>query len=66
MTNFIKSVSVQLRTRLIRDVTGASAVEYVLIAAIVGAGLIGGASVLGTQLNSMLNTIGTTVQSYSP
>lgn len=42
-----------------KDKSGATAIEYGLIAALVGVGIIVGAGVLGTNLNSLFNNIGT-------
>ena len=42
-----------------KDESGATAIEYGLIAALVGVGIIVGAGVLGTNLNSLFNNIGT-------
>ena len=38
--------------RFLRSERGVSAIEYALIAGLVGVALIGGATILGTQLNA--------------
>ena len=49
--------------RFARDESGATAVEYGLIAALIGVVIIAGATTLGTALNQKFNDIGTTVSS---
>ncbi|MFK0276069.1 Flp family type IVb pilin [Ensifer sp. NPDC090286] len=44
--------------RLLRDESGATAIEYGLIAALISVALIAGASTLGDSLNSTLNGVG--------
>ncbi len=44
--------------RLLRDETGATAIEYGLIAALISVALIAGASTLGNSLDSTFNGIG--------
>lgn len=46
-----------LVTRYINDESGATAIEYGLIAALIGVAIITGAKSLGTSLNSKFNTI---------
>ena len=48
--------------RFIKDESGATAIEYGLIAALIAVALIAGASTLGTNLNTTFNTIGTTIK----
>ncbi len=48
-------------SRFARNESGATAVEYGLIAALIGVVIIAGAGALGTALNDKFNTIGTTV-----
>jgi pilus assembly protein Flp/PilA len=43
------------------DESGVTAIEYGLIAALVGVGIIVGASFLGVELNDLFNDIGTKV-----
>ena len=47
--------------RLKRDDSGATAIEYGLIAALVSAALIGGATTLGNTLDSALSKIGSSI-----
>ena len=55
MTKFIRD--------FIRDDAGASAAEYALILAIVGAGIAGAALALGTSITEAMNTAGTCITS---
>jgi pilus assembly protein Flp/PilA len=48
--------------RLLRDESGATAIEYGLIAALVAIAAMGGMSLLGTSLNSMFSNVGSTLQ----
>ena len=50
---------------LTRDQSGATAIEYGLIAALVAIAAMGGMSLLGTSLNSIFSSVGTTLQSAS-
>ncbi|MDW9416741.1 Flp family type IVb pilin [Sinorhizobium meliloti] len=45
--------------RLMKDESGATAIEYGLIAALISVALIGGASTLGTQLDLTFDALGT-------
>ncbi len=45
----------------IRDESGAAAAEYALILAIVGAGIAGAATVLGTAISTAINHAATTI-----
>ena len=45
------------------DESGATAIEYGLIAALVAIAAMGGMSLLGTSLNSIFSSVGTTLQS---
>ena len=47
---------------VIRDESGATAIEYGLIAALVAIAAMGGMSLLGTSLNSIFSSVGTTLQ----
>jgi pilus assembly protein Flp/PilA len=49
MTNLI--------ARFVRDESGATAIEYGLIAVLIAVAIIGGATALGTKLNATFNTI---------
>jgi pilus assembly protein Flp/PilA len=65
---FIKSstkihMEIDMLAKLLKDESGATAIEYSLIAALVAVSAIGGMRLLGTSLNSMFSTVGTTLQS---
>jgi pilus assembly protein Flp/PilA len=47
--------------RFLQNESGATAVEYGLIAALIGVVIIAGASTLGSALNDKFATVGTTV-----
>ena len=47
----------KLVTRFFQDDSGATAIEYGLIAALIAVALIGGATALGTGLNTQFTTI---------
>lgn len=47
--------------RFLKDESGATAVEYGLIAGLISVALITGATAIGSTLNSKFNSIGTTV-----
>lgn len=49
--------------RFIKDESGATAIEYGLIAALIGTAIIAGATTLGGNLSTSFSTIGTTVSS---
>ena len=49
--------------RFARNESGATAVEYGLIAALIGVVIIAGAGALGTALNAKFTAIGSTVSS---
>ena len=51
MTNFLKT--------FIRDESGATAIEYALIAAVIGVGILAGAQSLKDQLNTKITAAGT-------
>ena len=50
-----------LVTRFINDESGATAIEYGLIAALISVALIGGATTLGTNIASKFSTAAATV-----
>ena len=54
MTNLIKRFS--------KDESGATAIEYGLIAALIALAIIAGATTLGTQLGSKFNAIATKLE----
>ena len=45
--------------RFLKDESGATAIEYGLIASLVGVAIIAGATALGTNLNGTFNFLGT-------
>ncbi|MGI6408192.1 MAG: Flp family type IVb pilin [Thiopseudomonas sp.] len=45
---------------------GASAIEYALIAGLIGIVIIGGATFLGEEINDIFNKIGTALQGVTP
>ena len=54
-----------LMSRFIKDESGATAIEYGLIAALIAVALITGAMALGGQLNTKFNEISTAVDGAS-
>ena len=44
--------------RFVKDESGATAIEYGLLAALIGVGIVGGASVLRDNLGNTLNSVG--------
>jgi len=53
----------KLMVRLIKDESGATAIEYGLIAALISVALIAGASSLGNSLSNTFTNISTTLAS---
>lgn len=51
-----------LFTRFLKDESGATAIEYGLIAALISVGIIAGATSLGTNLGSLFGKLGTKFQ----
>jgi pilus assembly protein Flp/PilA len=49
-------------SRLLRDETGATAIEYGLIAALISVVIIAAVTIIGTQLRTAFTTIGTALQ----
>lgn len=49
-------------TRFMKDESGATAIEYGLIATLISVALIGGASALGGQLNNRFNGLSRTIR----
>ncbi len=49
----------KLLVRLLREESGATAIEYGLIATLIAVALIVGATAVGTSLNGVFNTIST-------
>lgn len=56
----------KLITKFFGDKSGATAIEYGLIAALIAVAIIGGASLLGTNLNNKFTTIADTVANPTP
>ncbi len=54
-----------LFNRFLKDESGATAIEYGLIAALISVALIGGARALGTQLNTTFTNLKTTLANNS-
>jgi len=52
----------KLLCRFWNDEDGVTAIEYGLIAALIAVTLIGGATIAGTELNSIFNFVGTEMQ----
>ncbi|SDP85801.1 pilus assembly protein Flp/PilA [Phyllobacterium sp. YR620] len=50
-----------LFARFLKDESGATAIEYGLIAALISVGIIAGVRSLGSSLSSTFNTLGTTM-----
>ena len=50
-------------TRFMKDESGATAIEYGLIAALIAVVIIGGATALGTKVGNTFNQVGTAVGS---
>ena len=53
----------KLVSRFIKDESGATAIEYGLIAALIGVAIIFGAQALGTSLNTKFGDVATAVDS---
>jgi pilus assembly protein Flp/PilA len=49
--------------RFLKDESGATAIEYGLIAALIGVGIITAATTLGTEISETFGTISTKLQS---
>lgn len=47
--------------RFVKDESGATAIEYGLIAALIAIAIIAGARTIGTQLSALFTNIGTTL-----
>ena len=50
-------------TQFLKDESGATAIEYGLIAALIAVVIIAGATTVGTQLGAKFNTIGSNIGS---
>lgn len=51
--------------KFLKDESGATAIEYGILAALIGVVLAGGATVLGTQISTLFSNIGTALGSKS-
>jgi pilus assembly protein Flp/PilA len=56
----------KLVSRLLKDESGATAIEYGLIAALISVALITGATALGSKLNIMFNNLSNTISNKTP
>lgn len=52
----------KLLERFLKDRSGATAIEYALIVALVGIAIIGGARLLGSQVSTTMNTTKSTMK----
>ncbi|MEN0115133.1 Flp family type IVb pilin [Agrobacterium tumefaciens] len=52
--------------RFLKDESGATAIEYGLIAALISVAIITGAETLGSKINDMFTAIGTKMDSKKP
>jgi len=53
-------------TCFLKNESGATAIEYALLAALIGLAIVAGATFLGTSLDAFFNSIGTTLSASSP
>ena len=51
--------------KFVQDESGATAIEYALVAAIIGVGIVAALGTLKTSLNTKFNSIGTSVTNAS-
>jgi pilus assembly protein Flp/PilA len=56
----------KLFSRFLKDESGATAIEYGLIAALISVALITGATALGSKLNIMFNNLSNTISNKTP
>ena len=56
----------KLFSRLMKDESGATAIEYGLIAALISVAIIAGATTVGTNLGALFTKIGTSVSTATP
>jgi len=56
----------KLVSRFLKDESGATAIEYGLIAALISVALITGATALGSKLNAMFNALSDTMDKNTP
>ena len=52
----------KLISRFVRDESGATAIEYGLIAALISAVIVGALTTIGTNLNTNFTTVGTSLK----
>ncbi len=53
-------------TRFLKDESGATAIEYGLIAALISVAIIGGASTVGTKLNQFFKDLASRISANAP
>ena len=58
MTNFV--------SRFVKDESGATAIEYGLIAALIAVAIVAGATTLGGKLNTMFSNLGGSIEAKTP
>ena len=56
-TNYVEDELMRSMFKFLRDESGASAAEYALILALVAAVIVGGLSLLGTDINSQVGNV---------
>ncbi|MBB3236630.1 Flp family type IVb pilin [Phyllobacterium endophyticum] len=56
----------KLIARFLKDESGATAIEYGLIAALISVGIIAGATSLGGSINNTFNKLGGTMTNAAP
>ena len=56
----------KILARFAQDESGATAIEYGLIAALIAVGIIAAATALGTRLSNLFNGIGTRLGNVTP
>lgn len=52
--------------KFLKDESGATAIEYGILAAVIGVAIIAAAQLVGTNLNSVFNEIATKVKGVKP
>ena len=62
MVEWLKEQSMQMLAKFLRNESGATAIEYGLIAALISVAIIAGVSLTGSQLASTFNNVGSTLQ----
>ncbi|ATU95781.1 MULTISPECIES: Flp family type IVb pilin [Phyllobacterium] len=56
----------KLFARFLKDESGATAIEYGLIAALISVGIIAGATALGSSINTTFENLGSTMTTAAP